>query len=120
MIRVPVVRVDPAGFELAVGDGETLFEAALRVGARWPTICYGQARCTACAVRVIDGHDQLGPVSDEERDVLRQITNRRMGWPLRDTRLACRLTVTGDITVEKRAARPCAPGVSDSEERDGE
>ncbi|WP_330255035.1 (2Fe-2S)-binding protein [Nocardia sp. NBC_00565] len=111
-----VVRVDPAGFELAVRDGETLFEAALREGARWPTICYGQARCTACVVRVLDGHQHLGPIGDEERDVLRQITNRRRGWSVRDTRLACRLMVTGDITVEKRAARPAAAEMPENEE----
>jgi ferredoxin len=114
---VAVVRVDPAGFDLAVRDGETVFEAALRVQARWPTICFGQARCTACAVRVLDGHENLGPILDEERNVLRQLINRRRGWSMRDARLACRLTVTGDITVEKRAARPPSAEISDSEEQ---
>ncbi|WP_219823165.1 2Fe-2S iron-sulfur cluster-binding protein [Nocardia nova] len=113
------MRVDPAGFDLTVRDGETVFEAALRVQARWPTICFGQARCTACAVRVLDGHENLGPIQDEERNILRQLTNRRRGWSMRDTRLACRLTVTGDITVEKRAARPPAESaeIPDSEEQ---
>lgn len=108
--------MDPAGFELAVRDGETLFEAALREGARWPTICFGQARCTACAVTVLDGHERLGPIGDDERDALRQVLNKRRGWSARDTRLACRLTVTGDIRVEKRAARPAAAPLHESEE----
>ena len=102
------VRVEPEGFELSVRPGETVFEAALRSGVTWPTICYGQVRCTACALRVLDGHQNLGPAGSTEQGVLRQITGRRRQWSARDTRLACRLTVTGDVTVEKKGAKPPA------------
>jgi ferredoxin len=37
--------------------GETILDAAFRTGATWPTICYGQARCTACALLLRDGHE---------------------------------------------------------------
>ena len=100
------VRVEPEGFELEVRPGETVFEAALRAGVSWPTICYGQARCTACALRVVAGHQNLGPPGQVEQGVLRQITGRRRQWSTRDTRLACRLTVAGDVTVEKKGAKP--------------
>lgn len=100
------VRVEPEGFELLLRPGETVFEAALRAGVSWPTICYGQARCTACALRVVEGHQNLGPPGQVEQGVLRQITRRRRQWSTRDTRLACRLTVTGDVTVEKKGAKP--------------
>jgi ferredoxin, 2Fe-2S len=103
------VRVEPAGFDLTVSPGETVLEAAFRAGVTWPTICYGQARCTACALLVRDGHENAGPVGPTERGVLRQITRTRRQWPARDTRLACQLTVTGEVTVEKKGAKP-APG----------
>ncbi len=100
------VRVEPAGIDLQVGVGETVFAAALRTDLTWPTICYGQARCTACALRVIDGHQNLVPPDSVEQGVLRQLASRRGRRSSRDTRLACRLTVTGDVTVEKRGVRP--------------
>lgn len=103
------VRVEPAGFELDVPAGRTVFETALESGVTWPTICYGQARCTACALRVLDGHQNLGPVGATEQGVLRQITGRRRQWSARDTRLACQLTTTGDVTVEKKGAKPSPP-----------
>jgi ferredoxin len=99
------VRVEPAGFDLPVAPGETVLEAAFREGVSWPTICYGQARCTACALLVRDGHQNTGPIGPTERGVLRQITGRRRQWSSRDTRLACQLTVTGDVTVEKKGAK---------------
>jgi ferredoxin len=99
------VRVEPAGIELTVHKGETVFEAALRLGVDWPTICYGQARCTACALRVLAGHQNLEPAGLVEQGVLRQITGRRRQWSTRDARLACRLEVNGDVTVEKKGAK---------------
>ncbi|HVV08107.1 2Fe-2S iron-sulfur cluster binding domain-containing protein [Amycolatopsis sp.] len=103
------VRVEPAGFELTVLPGETVLSAAFRAGVSWPTICYGQARCTACALLVREGHQHAGPIGETERGVLRQITGRRRQWSSRDTRLACRLTVTGAMTIEKKGAKPTEP-----------
>lgn len=99
------VRVEPIGAELDVRAGESVFEAALRQGLTWPTLCYGQARCTACALQVLDGHPATDPAGPEEQGVLRQLAQRRRG-SVRDTRLACRLTVTGAVTVEKKGAKP--------------
>jgi 2Fe-2S ferredoxin len=99
------VRVEPAGIELDVAPGQTIFEAALAAGMKWPTICFGQARCTACAVQIVDGNQNAGPVEPEERDVLRQLAGRRRRISMRDTRLACRLTVLGTVTVNKRGAK---------------
>ncbi|EIV92357.1 2Fe-2S iron-sulfur cluster-binding protein [Frankia sp. QA3] len=111
MTRRPArVRVEPAGIDIAVAAGESVFAAALRSDLTWPTICYGQARCTACVLRVVDGHQNLGPLESVERGVLRQLASRRGRRPSRDTRLACRLTVTGDVTVEKKGAQPNPPG----------
>lgn len=103
------VRVDPAGVELSPQAGETVFQAALREGLTWPTICYGQARCTACALRVTDGHPATDPPGPEEQAVLRQLGQRRRS-SVRGIRLACRLTVTGEVTVEKKGVKPTGDG----------
>lgn len=99
------VRVEPAGIDLEVAPGQSIFEAALAAGVTWPTVCFGQARCTACALKIVDGHQNAGPVEPEERDVLRQMAGRRRRTSMRDTRLACRMTALGAVTVDKRGAK---------------
>jgi ferredoxin len=98
------VRVEPAGIELEVHAGETLFDAAFRMGVPWPTVCFGQARCSACRVEVLEGHAHCSPVGDEERVVLERIPARLGGGP--NLRLACQLRVHGDAVVARRD-RPC-------------
>jgi len=102
------VRVEPAGVEVEVPAGVSVFAAALEAGLSWPTICYGQARCTACALRIVDGHRHAEPPGPDEDGVLRQLRGRRRSsaGDSRDTRLACRLTVRGAVTVEKNGAKP--------------
>jgi len=99
------VRVEPAGIDLDVAPGQTVFDAALAAGVKWPTICFGQARCTACALKVVAGHQNAGPVEPEERDALRQMAGRRRRSAMRDTRLACRMTVLGAVSVDKHGAK---------------
>ena len=99
------VRIEPAGFELTVRSGQTVFDAALEAGVSWPTICFGQARCTACALQVISGAENADPSGQEEQAVLKQLAGRRRKSSMRDTRLACRLTVSNDLTVDKRGAK---------------
>jgi len=102
---MPTVTVEPAGLTLEVRPGETVFEAAQRAEVAWPTICYGQTRCTACALTLVTGHENTDAPEAEERNVLRQLLARRRGWSSRDTRLACRLRISGDITVQKKGVR---------------
>lgn len=97
--RASVVRVEPAGLEVAVRPGETLFHAAQRLGIAWPTVCYGQARCTRCQVEVIEGNGRLGPVTEPEGPLLERI--RLLHPQLRHPRLACQLRVEGDVVVRQ-------------------
>lgn len=96
--------MEPAGFELEVERGETVFAAAQRAGAHWPTKCFGQAQCWKCALVVREGHEHLEPPEPEESIILRQLTARGRRYPPRDTRLACQLRVHGDIVVDKPGA----------------
>jgi len=109
-----VVRVEPAGFEFDVHPGESVAEAAWRLGYRWPTSCWGQAECMLCYVRVIAGELHAEPPDDEE---LQQIQTRMPAhWRGPVTRLACRLRINGPgVVVEKRGVRAPVPAHGDQQ-----
>jgi 2Fe-2S ferredoxin len=101
------VRVEPLGLELELRPGETLIEAAWREGYHWPTVCFGQAECTACNVVVVAGADNLSEVGPEESAALELL--RSTGLPnVAARRLACRLEARGPAVVEKLGVRPTA------------
>jgi ferredoxin, 2Fe-2S len=105
---VPVVRVEPAGLEFEVEAGESVAEAAWRLGYAWPTVCWGQAECMMCFANVIDGEDQTEPAGDEELNQMQMLLPARSWTP--HTRLACRLKLTGSgVVLEKRGVRPPRP-----------
>ena len=104
--RGPIVHVEPSGIDFELLPGETIIEAAWRYGYHWPTVCYGQAECTACHLEVQSGDEHLTPVEDKEREALAQ---RLPGPGRRDLsriRLACQARATGDVTVYKTGVRP--------------
>jgi ferredoxin len=95
------VRIEPAGLEIAVAPGETLFDAAFRRGIAWPTVCYGRARCCACRVEVLEGHANLSPVEPAEQSALARVPARLGGGP--NLRLACQLRVRGPAVLRQPA-----------------
>ncbi|HXW35717.1 MAG TPA: 2Fe-2S iron-sulfur cluster-binding protein [Acidimicrobiales bacterium] len=97
---MPVVRVEPEAIVLTVEPGETLIEAAWRLGYVWPTTCYGQAECTACHVEIITGEEHASAVGDDEAAALTLLGKSGRRW-----RLACRLKLAGDAVVRKRGVR---------------
>jgi ferredoxin, 2Fe-2S len=98
------VRVEPAGVDIDVADGESVMHAAERQGYRWPTVCHGQAICTTCFFEVVSGAEHLAPPEALERAALAQspLTQLADG----EVRLACQARVTGPVTVRKRGVRP--------------
>ena len=96
------VTVLPLGLELEVEPGQTVMSAALDAGYVWPTECEAAASCGLCVSIVRDGSENCGPMPDEERENL----ERTMGMVDGSRRLACRLTVTGPVTLTKRGVRP--------------
>jgi 2Fe-2S ferredoxin len=97
---MPTVRVEPDTILIAMAPGETLIEAAWRLGYAWPTTCYGQAECTACHVEIISGAEHASAVGDDEAAALAVL-----GKVGRSRRLACRLQFSGDAVVRKRGVR---------------
>jgi ferredoxin, 2Fe-2S len=99
-----IVRVKPLGVDLVLGPGESLIEAAWREGYYWPTVCFGQASCTACNVEVCEGFDYLSDVSVEETRALEKLRATHIRNPA-SRRLACRLEVHGRVVVQKQGVR---------------
>lgn len=95
------VTVLPAGVVIDVDDGEPLAAAAWRQGYWWPTSCWGNAVCTACATLVVAGAEHTVPADEMERTAMRTRVSRFLQQP--NARLACQLRVTADgVVVEKR------------------
>src|SRR4051794_41128542 len=95
------VRVNPSGISLEVGRGESLLDAAVRLGYHWTSTCHGLAECGSCFVRVERGEDQLSPCASDEDERLDKMPNRH------HRRLACRVFIEGDgVVVFKPGVRP--------------
>ena len=100
-----MVRVEPAGVDIAVDEGETLMAAAVRAGYRWPTVCGGQAQCGVCVLTVESALDALAPPSPLEAGRLAVVPERVL-WPDAELRLACQLRIDVDgLVVFKRGVR---------------
>lgn len=100
-----MVHVEPSGCDLELEPGETIIEAAWRLGYHWPTVCFGQATCTVCHVEVLSGEDNLTPASDEEQDAIQHRLPGAHRRDLTQLRLACRTGATGDASVRKNGVR---------------
>jgi 2Fe-2S ferredoxin len=94
------VRVEPDGITLTLNGGETLIEAAWRLGYEWPTTCYGRAECTACHVEIVAGSANASAIGEDEAAALAILPARG-----RRLRLACRVRFEGDAVVHKRGVR---------------
>jgi ferredoxin, 2Fe-2S len=102
----PVVRVSVAPSEVVieVRRREPLMRAAERLGYHWPTICHGQAECTACWIEVDDPGAFEAPTS-LELDALRSFEGRSF-YTGKSIRLACQARPLVDTRVTKRGVRP--------------
>ena len=102
-----VVRVEPSGASIEVRPGETLMAAAERQGYHWPTICHGQAACTACSI--VLGHDPEAyePAGPLEREGLALLEGRSY-YEGKVVRLACQAKVVSSTVVTKRGVRRAA------------
>ena len=96
------VRVLPLGIDLEVGDGVPVMTAARAAGYVWPTVCDASASCGTCVSIVREGLENCGPMPADEQETL----VRTLGSADGQRRLACRLTVTGPVTITKRGVHP--------------
>lgn len=99
---MPRVTFLPSGASVECAAGATLFDAGGKAGVAIETACVGKGTCGLCRVKVVAGGESLTPYSDEEERHLGNL------FHLTKLRLACRVRVSGDVTVElapRRAAR---------------
>jgi len=96
------VTVLPLGLELEVAEDQSVMAAAHEAGYVWPTECQGEASCGLCVSIIREGTENCEAMLEEERETL----ERTMGMIDSSRRLACRLKVTGPVTLTKRGVRP--------------
>jgi ferredoxin len=96
--RAFAMIIEPAGHFVAVKDGETLLEAALRANLSLPRSCRN-GTCRACMCRMVDGEiayrvDWPGLTAEEKAE----------GWIL-----PCVALAQSDLTIAQPDARESAP-----------
>jgi ferredoxin, 2Fe-2S len=97
------VRVEPLGVDVRVRTGERLMAAAERQGYGWPTLCHGQAACTACWIEV-DDPEAFEPPAPLELKAL-SLFDGRSFYAGKNIRLACQARPLRDTVVTKRGVR---------------
>jgi 2Fe-2S ferredoxin len=101
-VTLSTVHVLPVDLLLEVVEGQTVMAAALDAGYVWPTVCEGSASCGTCISVVKEGAENCAAMPDDELETLTRILVPLDG----QRRLACRLQVTGPVTLNKRGIRP--------------
>lgn len=89
--RTHTITLKPTNVQLTVPAGAPLRDLLFEQGVEFP--CGGHGRCRGCKVRVVEGHAGL---NDAQHKLLKP-SEIEAGW-----RLACQLTLDGDLTIELR------------------
>ena len=95
-----VVHVLPSGIEILVPPGVSILKAAQEQGVVWPTLCKGDTRCARCYFVIVEGEGALSPLSEKERATMARV--RGEGEPIPGERLACSVTLAGDVVVNRQ------------------
>ena len=78
-----------------VSATESVLDAALAANLRLFHDCGGNARCTTCRVRIVDGLDHVSRRNAEEAEIA-----HIRSWP-EEIRLACQTRASGTVKVER-------------------
>lgn len=77
--------------EVEASSGDRLLDAILNAGIEHRHVCGGHGFCTSCRVEILDGTENLSPVSSLERD--------RLGGEAGRLRLACQTRIQGPVRL---------------------
>lgn len=91
---MPIVTLLPSGHQVEVPEGTLLFDAACRAGLPVASSCSAEAVCGKCVMRVITGADQLNPISEYEKKILKRDHREP------EERLSCMAKVEGNCSVQ--------------------
>lgn len=92
---MPRLIYEPEGNEVAANEGATILEVSLAAGIPLSNECGGNARCSTCRVRILEGLEFCSPRSQIEQAMAAQIGLDE------GVRLACQTTITGDVKVRR-------------------
>ena len=96
------VTVLPRGAVFTVEAGQSVYDAAVQHGLRWPTMCEGLGTCHLCYMSVVEGTEHVNTIEPYEAEGLAELVDTDEG----QLRLACQVRPTGDLVVVKRGVRP--------------
>ena len=85
----------PDARAVEVSPGETILQAALRVGIKFTHACGGNARCSTCRTAILEGLENCSQRSEAEEEIAMHLQFKPM------IRLACQTRVTGNTTVRR-------------------
>ena len=88
---MPTLTLLPERRDIEAQAGESVLKACRRAGVRLPSSCGGKGTCSKCAVRVVEGEAPVD-VANVRGLAAHEVDD---GY-----RLACRLYVHGDLSVE--------------------
>jgi len=90
---MPSVTLLPTERKIEVPSGTLLFDAACRAGLPVSSSCSAAEVCGKCVMRVIEGTENLTPVSDHELKLLNR--DKRLS----NERISCMARIQGDCSV---------------------
>lgn len=92
---MPTLRFLPDEVTVETRPGETVLDAARRLGIPMVSACGGEAACTTCRVLVVEGADRVAARPPEEAAVLAPLGADS------GIRLGCRAVPEGPVTVRR-------------------
>ncbi|MCD6409292.1 MAG: DUF4445 domain-containing protein [Candidatus Verstraetearchaeota archaeon] len=89
-----LVKFYPEGKRASIERGKTILDAALKADVDLAALCGGKGFCGKCQVVVVEGSENLSPLTEVERKHL-SAEKLELGF-----RLACQAKVYGDVAVK--------------------
>jgi len=92
---MPLLHFLPDNQKIHAHEGETILQAALRVGIPHASFCGGSARCSTCRVIILEGLENCAPRNPEEQAIAEMLHFAPQ------VRLACQTVVTGKVKLRR-------------------
>lgn len=91
---MPTILFQPMGRAVQVESGCTILEAAIRSELFLRHVCGGIMNCATCRSKVLEGAENLSPMSRGEKKRLAEL------YAPSNVRLSCQAQILGDMVVE--------------------
>jgi adenylate cyclase len=92
---MPSITFLPDNITKEIRADETILDVAQRFSIPLMHICQGNARCSTCRVIVVEGKENVSPLSAKEQIIAGQMAFSK------EIRLACQTKISGDVKVRR-------------------